>query len=252
MSEPMISHDSIGFYLLSQEVSRTIKVVQSGQGADEVFGGYHWYPKIANESGDFGDIYQKYFFDKTHSQLKDIIRPDLIGDRDYSLEAVRDYYQSSGVSRPIDGSLHIDTNLFLVDDPVKRVDNMTMAWGLEGRVPFLDHKLVEFAFSIPAKYRYGNGGKHILKEVARDWLPNEVIDREKGYFPVPALKYIKGEFLEFVRDHLDSRVARERGIINRKEVDKMLKSPNSYLTNLRTNFLWQTALLEIWLQENGI
>ena len=63
----------------------------------------------------------------------------------------------------------------LVDDPVKRVDNMTMAWGLEARVPFLDHELVEFAAAIPAGLKATGGGKHVLKEAARRVMPAEVM-----------------------------------------------------------------------------
>jgi asparagine synthetase B (glutamine-hydrolysing) len=80
----------------------------------------------------------------------------------------------------------------LVDDPVKRVDNMTMASGLEARVPFLDHEVVELAARIPAKLKVGGGGKYILKQAARKFLPAEVIDRPKGYFPVPSLSICAG------------------------------------------------------------
>ena len=76
----------------------------------------------------------------------------------------------------------------LVDDPVKRVDNMTMAWGLEARVPFLDHELVEFAAACPPELKLAQGGKGVLKDAARGIVPDEVIDRTKGYFPVPAIR----------------------------------------------------------------
>ena len=92
----------------------------------------------------------------------------------------------------------------MVDDPVKRVDNMAMAWGLETRVPFLDHEVVELAARIPAELKVRDGGKYILKEASRGLVPDAVIDRPKGYFPVPALKYIRGAFLDFVRDVLDA------------------------------------------------
>ena len=71
----------------------------------------------------------------------------------------------------------------LVDDPVKRVDNMTMAWGLEARVPFLDHELVELAAACPPEFKLAHGGKGVLKEAARGNVPDGVIDRPKGYFP---------------------------------------------------------------------
>ena len=95
--------------------------------------------------------------------------------------------------------------VMLADDPVKRVDNMTMAWGLEARVPFLDHKVVELAARIPPEQKLKDGGKGVLKDVARTVLPAEVIDRPKGYFPVPALKYIQGPVYDMVRDIMHSR-----------------------------------------------
>ena len=101
----------------------------------------------------------------------------------------------------------------MVDDPVKRVDNMAMASGLETRVPFLDHEVVELAARIPAELKVRDGGKYILKEASRGVVPDAVIDRPKGYFPVPALKYIRGAFYDFVRDVLDAPRARQRGIV---------------------------------------
>jgi len=140
----------------------------------------------------------------------------------------------------------------MVDDPVKRVDNMTMAWGLEARVPFLDHELVELAGRMPAELKVADGGKAVLKEAARALLPGEVIDRPKGYFPVPALKYLRGPFLEFVRDVLDSRSARERGIFRRAYVEELLADPEAHLTPKGNSKLWQVAALEYWLQAQGV
>jgi asparagine synthase (glutamine-hydrolysing) len=111
----------------------------------------------------------------------------------------------------IDAVLRLDVTTLIVDDPVKRVDNMTMAWGLEARVPFLDHQLVEIAARCPPALKLRDGGKYPLKAIARGRLPDAVIDRPKGYFPMPALKYVRGEFLEFMRDILDSTACRERG-----------------------------------------
>jgi asparagine synthase (glutamine-hydrolysing) len=138
----------------------------------------------------------------------------------------------------------------LVDDPVKRVDNMTMAWGLEARVPFLDHELVELAARIPAQYKVENEGKYVLKEAARRVIPHEVIDRPKGYFPVPALKYIQGEYLDFVKQILHD--APQRDLFNPNYINTLLKNPTEHITPLRGSKLWQITLLEFWLQTHGI
>ncbi|MBS1236729.1 MAG: asparagine synthase, partial [Proteobacteria bacterium] len=150
----------------------------------------------------------------------------------------------------MDQVLRLDVTTLVVDDPVKRVDNMTMAWGLEARVPFLDHELVELAAQMPPELRLKNGGKHPLKVIARGLLPDAVIDRPKGYFPVPALKYVRGPFLDFMRDILDSTACHNRGLFQRPYVDKLLADPERYLTPIQGSKLWHLALLEFWLQTN--
>lgn len=138
----------------------------------------------------------------------------------------------------------------LIDDPVKRVDNHTMASSLEARVPFLDHEVVEFAASLPADLKVADGGKFILKEAARRVIPAEVIDRPKGYFPVPALKYLRGPFLELAREALTNSAARNRGLFRQDYVDRLLADPEQHITPLRGSKLWQLALLELWLQDH--
>lgn len=140
----------------------------------------------------------------------------------------------------------------LVEDPVKRVDNMTMAWGLEARVPFLDHELVELAAACPPELKLAQEGKGVLKEAARRVIPHGVIDRPKGYFPVPALKHLEGPYLDLVRDALHAPAARERGIFRDDYVQTLLKDPNESLTPLRGNKLWQLAVLELWLQAHEV
>ena len=250
MSEPMMSHDAIGFYLLSQEVSRHVKVVQSGQGADEVFGGYHWYPKMLRANDPVSE-YANVYFDRDHAEMAVVLSPRFIGE-DHSRAFVENFFANAGATRPVDKALELDTQIMLVDDPVKRVDNMTMAFGLEARVPFLDHELVELAARIPAELKVRNGGKHILKEASRGVVPDEIIDRPKGYFPAPALKYLRGPFLELVRDVLNQPAARERDLFQRDYVDRLLADPEGNLTPKGHSKLWQIGLLEHWLQTHGI
>jgi asparagine synthase (glutamine-hydrolysing) len=250
MSEPMVSHDVIGFYLLSHEVSKHVKVVQSGQGADEVFGGYHWYPPLL-AADDPLEVYANVFFDRDHNEFAEVVAPELL-DTDHSRAFVEHHFAMPGARHGIDRALRLDTTVMLVDDPVKRVDNMTMAWGLEARVPFLDHELVELAARIPARFKLASDGKGVLKEAARNIIPNEVIDRPKGYFPVPALKYIQGEYLDFVRGVLDSERARGRTLFQRNYVDRLLASPGEHITPLRGSKLWQITLLEYWLQQHRL
>jgi asparagine synthase (glutamine-hydrolysing) len=254
MSEPMVSHDCVAFYLLSQEVAKHVKVVQSGQGADEVFAGYHWYPPMADATSLEGsvDTYRKAFFDRDPAGYAALVAPAYLADGDPSEQFVTEHFANQGAATGVDRALRLDTTVMLVDDPVKRVDNMTMAWGLEGRVPFLDHELVELAATCPPELKTAHDGKGVLKQAARKVIPADVIDRPKGYFPVPALTHLEGPYLDLVRDALYAPAAKERGLFRPEAVDRLLADPNGRLTPLRGNELWQIALLELWLQRQGI
>lgn len=249
MSEPMVSHDCIAFYLLSREVSRHCKVVQSGQGADELFGGYHWYPPLVDSRDPFA-TYRNAFFDRSHAEYRDTVMPawqtgDLAG------EFVREHFARPGADDPVDKALRLDSTVMLVDDPVKRVDNMTMAWGLEARVPFLDYRVAELSARIPSRFKLGDGGKQVLKEVARQVIPHAVIDRPKGYFPVPGLKHLQGRTRDWVRELL-LEGGNDRGLFNRASLERLLAHPEEDLTPLRGSRLWQLAALNLWLNEQGI
>lgn len=256
MSEPMVSHDCVAFYLLSQEVAKHVKVVQSGQGADEVFAGYHWYPPMGDPSAASveGSVasYRAAFFDRDQSAYAKLVSAAVATEDDPSERFVAEHFARLGAATGVDRALRLDTTVMLVDDPVKRVDNMTMAWGLEGRVPFLDHDLVELAATCPPQYKTAHEGKGVLKQAARRVIPADVIDRPKGYFPVPALTHLEGPYLDLVRDALYAPEAKERGLFRPDAVEQLLADPNGRLTPLRGNELWQIALLELWLQKHGI
>ncbi len=249
MSEPMVSHDCIAFYLLSREVAKHCKVVQSGQGADELFAGYHWYP-LVDGADDAYSAYRKAFFDREHDEYAACVQPAWLTD-DVSGEFVRQHFAQPGASAAVDKALRLDSTVMLVDDPVKRVDNMTMAWGLEARTPFLDYRVAELSARIPGQFKLPEGGKYVLKEAARKVIPSEVIDRKKGYFPVPGLKHLEGATLGWVRDLLVDP-AHDRGIFNPQMLDRLLTDPQGQLTPLRGSKLWQMAALNLWLSEQGL
>jgi asparagine synthase (glutamine-hydrolysing) len=249
MSEPMVSHDCIAFYLLSEEVSRSVKVVQSGQGADEILAGYDWYPPLANVAREqTTEAYAKVFFDRSHADVLNIWAPEYAIESDVSREFVAAHQSAQGADTAVDAALRLDTQVMLVDDPVKRVDTMTMAWGLEARVPFLDHDFVELAPTCPPELKLACGGKGVLKDASRALLPAEVIDRTKGYFPVPGIRHLNGEVLDMVRDTLTNDAAKARGLYRADTVKALLAKPNETRTTLGANALWQLAVLEMWLQ----
>jgi asparagine synthase (glutamine-hydrolysing) len=217
-----------------------------------VFAGYDWYPPLEDARGDGADTYANAFFDRDQAEIEETLSPEFTPEGDPSLAFVADHFARPGADEPVDRALRLDTEVMLVDDPVKRVDNMAMAWGLEARVPFLDHDLVELAAACPPELKLDQGGKGVVKEAARRLLPADVVDRPKGYFPVPALIHLEGPFLDLVRDALRSPAARERGVFRQAYVDRLLANPNGERTTLDGNKLWQLGMLELWLQAHGI
>ncbi len=250
MAEPMVSQDAVAFYLLAEQVSKTVKVVQSGQGADEIFGGYYWYARMQEDAaGTPLERFRRHYFDRDHEEYLQTVAPAYHGP-DYTAQTVDAHLNEPWADTFLDQVLRMDATMLITDDPVKRVDNMTMAWALEARVPFLDHELVELAAQMPPELKLQSDGKHVLKRIARGLLPDIVIDRSKGYFPMPALKYVRGEFLDFMQDILNSRACIERGIYQRGYVEKLLAAPERYHTRIQGSKLWHLALLEYWLQRN--
>jgi asparagine synthase (glutamine-hydrolysing) len=249
MSEPMVGQDAVAFYLLSEQVSKHTKVVLSGQGADEAFAGYFWYPRMANEQGNEVERFSKHYVDRPHDEYLQTVSSIYQGEN-HTHNWLNKEFLKPGADSFIDKVFRTDMTRLIVDDPVKRVDNMTMAWGLEARVPFMDTDLVEWALSIPPSLKMRDGGKYPLKQISRGLLPDSVIDRKKGYFPMPALKYIQGDFLEFMSDILLSSACRNRGIFNQQYINKVINSPKDYMTALNGSRLWHLALLEYWFQIN--
>lgn len=253
MSEPMISHDAVACHMLSEQVSKEVKVVLCGQGADELLAGYHWYPQIAAAARARTDeAYAAAYFDRTHAQLTGMLSPGLAVGHDASTDFVRTHMAAPGADSALDAALRMDVHALMPDDPVKRVDNMTIAWGLEARVPFRDHELVELAAACPPHLKLGQGGKGMLKDTGRTVLPREIVDRPKGYFPVPAVRNMAPPVLARVREALTAPEALRRGVFDERFVTELLAEPNRHRTRRGANPLWQVASLDIWLQAHGI
>ena len=251
MSEPMFSQDSSAFYLLSRKVSNSTKVVMSGQGADEVFGGYFWYKKIMDERNlDDIDTLSKYYFDRSYDNYKTIINKSFVEDNFAYNEIKSILDQMDPNLNTLDKVFRLELSMFIIDDPVKRIDNMTMSHALEARVPFLDIDLIKFMLSVKSEKKITNGEKYLLKQMSGKYLDNEIINRKKFYFPVPPLKIIKNKFYDYCRQILTSDEAVQRNLFNSKYINILLEQPNKHFTNLEGNELWHFTLLERWLQLN--
>jgi asparagine synthase (glutamine-hydrolysing) len=198
------------------------------------------------------ETYAAAFFDRDADDMRRLVADRYLMAGDPSRAFVREHMAAPGAETAVDAALRLDSEVMLVDDPVKRVDNMSMAWGLEARVPFLDHDLVELAAACPPELKLADGGKGVLKAIGRRIIPAEVIDRPKGYFPVPAITHLEGKVLDVVTDALTAGPARDRGLFRPEYVDRLVADPNGELTPLEGNKLWQLGLLELWLQAHGV
>ena len=261
MSEPMFGQDAIAFYLLAEQVSQHVKVVLSGQGADEVFGGYFWYPQMMqfdhqNPDKEAVEKFAPFYVDREWSEMQQMLNTEWLADDPVSpwINQRLGGEFGNGHGDFINRVLGLDMTTLIVDDPVKRVDNMTMGFSLEARVPFLDTSLVEYAACTSGAWRLQNNGKHPLKVMAEKYFSKDFIYRKKGYFPMPALKNVRGSFLDWMNDILHSQQCIERGIFNRKYIDKLLKDPENSqnFTRLQGSKLWHISLLEAWLQTHKI
>jgi asparagine synthase (glutamine-hydrolysing) len=253
MTEPMASHDVTAFYLLSEAVSQHVKVVQSGQGADEVFAGYEYHSVASGaQRSTVAGAFREAFVDRSHSDILRLLDPEFAPTTDVSGHVLEQHLGAPGADSALDAVLRLDTHTLMIDDPVKRVDSMTMAFGLEARVPFLDQDLVALAAQCPPELKLRDDGKGPLKAIGRRILPSDVVDRPKGYFPVPQLCHLDGEVLGMVREVLSAPEARARGIFQRESIDALLENPNGSMTPTGTNTLWSIAVLEMWLQDNDV
>lgn len=244
MSEPMISRDAVAFYLLSREVAKSVRVVQTGQGADEVFAGYFWHRGFAEDSIESASERAAHLF--VNHEITAALCPAARCGNDVSREFIRSHLRASGASSGIDALLRFDTHVTMAEGPVKRVDNMSMAWGLEARMAFTDHQLVELAAQCPPELKLSQGGKGILKAIASQLLlPKQLIDRPKGYFPVPALVHLDPKVRGWLCELLLSPAARDRRLIDRRF---LLATVQGTPSPQRDRVLWQLGMLECWLQ----
>jgi asparagine synthase (glutamine-hydrolysing) len=184
-------------------------------------------------------LYSKSYLSKTKKYDTDILFDKLF-------EKVKD-------RNPIDQLGYIDLNTYTRDDLLLGTNMMSMANSLEVRVPFLDKELVEFSYTIPSKYKYKNGiSKYILRDIAKKWLPQEVINHKKIGFGLPRVQYMNGCLKPYILSCLSPQSVKKRGIFDEKFVNETV---NQFYNHKSTKRLWNEHLrvwllfvLEIWFR----
>jgi asparagine synthase (glutamine-hydrolysing) len=156
------------------------------------------------------------------------------------------YFENVEEASPLDRMLYVDAKVWLPDDILVKADKMTMANGLELRVPFLDHKLVEFSATLPdASKIEGKGGKTLLRTAMRGVLPDAIIDRPKKGFPVPIASWLRTSLRQFTRDALlapDSACSR---YLNPDETSRLVHEHEQGRAD-RSQEIWTLLVFEFW------
>ena len=177
-----------------------------------------------------------------------LLAPEILAQTDQacSPELLNDLFGQAGNMDGADAAAFVDAMFYLPNDLLVKMDIATMAVSLEGRSPFLDHELVEFASALPADYKLrGNRLKAILKEAVKPWLPKEILDKPKWGFAVPLGSWFRGELRQFLQDHLLDDTFAKRGFFRSSEVEKLIKLHLEGTRDLG-HHLWILLMFELW------
>jgi asparagine synthase (glutamine-hydrolysing) len=255
VEEPLVEIPAIALYQIAKVAKPHATVLLSGEGSDEVFGGYSLYNKMLNmerakvfrklfgfipDSCLSGDKLKKYAdwlshiasdrYRGTSADLTERIKhsfysPEFLKytrENNYLDETFLRYFGDVEGQPLLSQLLYVDSKTWLPDDLLLKADKMTMATSVELRVPFLDHKIVEFAASLPPEYKINNGeGKFILKKLMEKYLPKEIIYRRKMGFTVPTKRWFAGDLLGPAKDIVFSKTLMGTGWFQRKYLESM-------------------------------
>jgi asparagine synthase (glutamine-hydrolysing) len=281
--EPFADVSSIPTYIVSKMAREHVTVILSGDGGDELFGGYDRYlvdrkrevferipgflrrnlmlrasraiPRatygknfLRNASLDpdarYVDSISYFDEELKRSLLSSCLRGSLNG-RDSSA-AFRRLLAEPQSSERLDHLLYLDSKTYLPGDILTKVDRMSMAHSIEAREPLLDHKLIEFVQSVPASLKLrGSVSKHILKSAVRGLIPDEIVTRQKQGFGVPIRGWFNNELRELLYDTLTDSRTRQRGYFNQKAVEEILDEHRRRRRDNSTH-LWGLLTLELW------
>lgn len=287
LDEPFADSSALAVSILSMETRKHVKVVLSGDGADELFSGYHkhaaefellaggWKTQLALNSSGIAAIFPKSrnsFLGNKFRQLEKFGKGARLSPAErYWLWAGFEHASHSLLLNPspaflerknkligsvngsINGILENDVKMVLEGDMLVKTDRMSMSHGLEVRVPFLNHELVQFALGLHADYKINHQTrKRILKDSFRDLLPEELLQRGKKGFEVPLLKWMQGDLRNMIdKDLLSDSFVGQQGLFNPEKVKKLKKDLFSKNPGDATARVWALLVFQFWWKKNG-
>lgn len=279
--EPFGDASAIPTFLVSRLAAGHVKMVLSGDGGDELFGGYERYRRFARLDAfargslglgapalrlaawllggargrrlariaervaqPFPDRYLSGVALNTAGDLRQLLHPDLAPADPYA--SLRGLFAREDIAQPLDRIIAADIGSYLADDILVKVDRMTMANSIEARAPLLDHELAEFAARLPADLKLRGGtGKYLLKQVARELLPEQVLNKPKQGFAIPLARWLRGELRELMCDTLDEAGLGRRGVFDAAGVRRRI-AEHLAGTHDHSEALWLVLTYELW------
>lgn len=284
MDQPISDHATVATFMVAKLARQHVKMVLTGEGGDELFAGYARYEgerfaslnnvipapigqlirsgarvlpglrraKVAIDALTIKDEATR--FANWFPMLSDDMKAELLTGRMAELRAgaanvFRDCLDRTDATDPLDRMLYTDTKLWLADFLLLRGDKLTMANSLEARVPLLDHKLVEFAASLPTSMKLrGRTRKYLLKKVGSTLLPGSIVNRKKQGFPIPIDRWLRNEARELVNDTLCPGIIKQRGLFDPGYVSKLVADHESGYFNYSKE-IWGLVSVEMWMRQ---
>jgi asparagine synthase (glutamine-hydrolysing) len=292
--EPTADSSVIGVYRVAEMARQHVKMVHSGDGADEILAGYptysaYYYHRLYHllptfvrrgissgvsllpvsdaklsldmklrrfingarpDSGEDAHALWRVIFDRQEREA--LVQPiaDKPGIHADIVQLYRSWFGCADAQHPLNRLLYVDTRLYLPSDMLVKVDRMTMAHGLEARVPFLDYRLVEFMAQVPPHLKLNRftNGKYLLKQSMRGHLPEAVLRRRKAGFNIPKAAWMKGDLKAFIADSLSPARIGRMGLFDSQVVQRLLadhfagKAENSHP-------IWGLLVLSLWWEQ---
>lgn len=284
--EPFGDSSSIPTFVVAKMAAQHVKMVLSGDGGDELFAGYSRYqdyqkltqlnrktlglagPLLSGAAQFLGQRHKNRFrriADRLGQSYPDQYLSGVALSTQDDLQllfgqpqeasqlfgSLRGHFERSDIAEPMEKVLYGDMRSYLVDDILVKVDRASMANSLEARAPLLDQNLIAFAARLPfdTKLR-GNTGKYLFKEIARDLLPADVMDKPKQGFAIPLNEWFRGDLKPLLLDTFASQAFKTRGLFNQQGISSMVEQHMAG-THQRGEMLWSLLGFELWAQRFG-
>jgi asparagine synthase (glutamine-hydrolysing) len=278
MDEPMGDGSTVPLYVISTLARQQVKVILCGAGGDELFAGYPRYAMgqeplsrhllkslpapIKRAAVEAAHLYSAGFGNRVHVALRNIERryyqdtcwftPDerlaLTGNNDAAFgEVIAHHYHRLERADAVNRLMFVDMNTYMSDDLLPMTDRMTMGVSLEGRVPFLDYRLIEWAMSLPGEFKLRDGvSKYVLRRAMEGLLPDQILGRPKRGFGPPFGAWLRAGVLEHAHRLLLGPHARTRELLNPQVVRGVLAGDLD--EHRATQQIWMLLVLELWFR----